>query len=82
METSFTPLRLFDDNFFKELKREGVLLLSTLPLEVQMGGSEVNLLVEDVHEMEFDEDSIFPLGPFDSGVPTYKGKYSIGVVGY
>jgi hypothetical protein len=50
MEASFMPFRLIRINLFEELKFKAILFVGAFSLELKMRGSELNFLVEDVHE--------------------------------
>lgn len=77
MESSFIPFRLLGVNLVEELKFEGIFFLCAFTLKLEMGGGELNFLVNDVHEGEFNEYFVFTLSPFDVGVTKSGDTYSM-----
>ena len=68
MEASFSPFWLLGVNLFEKLEFEAILFLSAFALELEMGGGELNFLVDDIHKSELDEYFVFALSPFEVGV--------------
>jgi hypothetical protein len=68
METSLIPFRLLRVNLLEKLEFKAILFLVAFAVELKMGGGKLDLLVEDVHEGEFDENPVFALSPFEVGV--------------
>jgi hypothetical protein len=81
MESGLTPLGLFSDDLVEELQLEGILFAATLSLKIEMCGSQVDLFVGDVHEVELDEDAVLALRPFSCGVAELEGCTAFGVEG-
>lgn len=68
VEAGLSPLGVFGRDFIEEFELEGVLFASAGAIEVEVGGSEVNFLIGDVHEWYFKEDSVLSLCPSDHWV--------------
>jgi hypothetical protein len=68
MEAGFVPLGQFSSHFLEEFKLECVLFAATFSFKVEMGGCQVHLFVDDVHEMDLNEEAVFALGPFGGRV--------------
>lgn len=70
VEAGFGPLGVVSRDFVEEFELEGVFLASAGAIEVEVGGSEVDFLVGDVHERYFKEDPVLSLCPSDHWVAT------------
>lgn len=77
MEAGLGPLGFLSNNLSEKFKLEGILLASTFSLEVEMGGSEVNFFIDNVHEVQLHEDTVLPLRPFGGWMTELAQTYSI-----
>lgn len=50
-----------------------------MAFEIEMSRSEINFLIGNILEMDFDKDSIFALCPFSDWMAWLKDNYSIEV---
>jgi len=68
MEASFAPFWLFCVNFFEKFKFEAILFLRALCFKCEMSWREFYFFIDNVHEMDLNEYTIFALSPFSGGV--------------
>lgn len=77
MEAVFVPLGEFGGDGSEEVDMELIVLLVALAWEGDGVLGEVDFVVKDIAEAEFDEDSVFPLGPLDCWVQHFSYKVSL-----
>lgn len=65
VEAGLGPFGFFCVDGFEEFEFEGILFVSTGSLELEVGAGEFNFFIGDVHEGDFQEDTVLALSPFD-----------------